>query len=322
MRKGGLLARVAGDFYWLGRYLERTEQTARLLEYQLSGLADRPADEIALGWRVLYTTLDQEPPPAPADADEAEVFLVADAYTLAGALVEDPANEDSMISCWHLARENARRVRSQLPLRVWTRLNQGYLWLRESDFVAAWREAPVNLVTEVVDRLRLVSGVASTGWARDDAWRFFSLGVHVERLQQQTALLGVWEQVGRPNGGMVALPWTGLLEVSDALDHYTTERSRGVQRQAVLDFLARGPELTRSLWFATNRIRNLLGEIDVLGARHPLAPPHRMALHIAASLEGKVSRDSLQALKKDSEELNNLVTKQYVEYSIAAESVS
>ena len=66
-----MLARVAADFYWLGRYVERVEQTARLLEYQLTRLVDRPADELAVGWGAIYRTLGQAPPGAMSGAEEA-----------------------------------------------------------------------------------------------------------------------------------------------------------------------------------------------------------------------------------------------------------
>ena len=76
-RPGGaglMLARAAADFYWMGRYFERTEHTARLLQYQLTRLVDTPADELALGWRVIYRTLGQSSPVTPTQADEAEAF--------------------------------------------------------------------------------------------------------------------------------------------------------------------------------------------------------------------------------------------------------
>ena len=100
-----MLARVAADFYWLGRYVERIEQTARLLEYQLTRLVDRPADELAVGWGAIYRALGQAPPGATSGVEEAEDFLIPDAYTLAGNLVEESANPDSILSCWRLGRE-------------------------------------------------------------------------------------------------------------------------------------------------------------------------------------------------------------------------
>ncbi|MDE2764365.1 MAG: alpha-E domain-containing protein [Gemmatimonadota bacterium] len=328
-----MLARVAADFYWMGRYLERVEHTARLLRYQLGGLVDTPADELALGWRVVYRALDQAVPDAPADADEAEVFLIADAYTLAGSLVEDDTNPDSMISCWQRARENARQLRPQLPLRVWTCLNQGYLWLRDCEFPTAWRVAPAQLVSEAIDRLRLLEGVVHVTMPRDDAWRFLELGRFVERFQHQNTLLRNWDRIGCAPGREPRLSWADLLRVCGAYELYCRRHTMTVRRAEVLDFMIRDPEAPRSLRFAVHRIENLLLGIDPLGNRHPLAPPHRMALRLAALVEADVggpepARDGatkgerpeealFDLLARDGGTLHDLVMSAYVDYPVA-----
>jgi len=328
-----MLARVAGDFYWMGRYLERTEHTARLLRYQLSGLVDTPADEVALGWRVVYRTLGQSVPDAPADADEAEAFLIADAYTLAGTLVEDDTNPDSMVSCWRMARENAKQLRPQLPLRVWTCLNQGYLWLRESEFPEAWRAGPTQLVSKGIDRLRLLAGVVHGTMPRDDAWRFLELGRFVERFQHQTVLLDNWDRIGCAPGRNPRLSWADLLRVCGAYELYCRRHTMTVRRTEVLDFMIRDPEVPRSLRFAVHQIEGLLLGVDPLGNRHPVAPPHRMALRLAALVEADVggplstgaagegndrSEEGLfDRLACDGDTIHALVMSAYVDYPVA-----
>lgn len=326
-----MLARVAGDFYWMGRYLERTEHTARLLRYQLSGLVDTPADEVALGWRVVYRTLGQSVPDAPADADEAEAFLIADAYTLAGTLVEDDTSPDSMIACWRMARENAKQLRPQLPLRVWTCLNQGYLWLRDSEFSEAWRVGPTQLVGEGIDRLSLLAGVVLGTMPRDDAWRFLELGRFVERFRHQTALLDNWDRIGCVPDRNPRLSWADLLRVCGAYELYCRRHTMTVRRAEVLDFMIRDPEVPRSLRFAVHEIEGLLLGIDPLGNRHPMAPPHRMALRLAALLEadagvpvrvggaGREPREKelFEQLGRDGDTLHELVMSAYVDYPVA-----
>ena len=78
-----------------------------------TGSSTGPADELAVGWAAIYRSLGQPPPGATAGAEEAEVYLIPDAYTLAGSLVEEGANPDSILSCWSQARENGQRVRAQ-----------------------------------------------------------------------------------------------------------------------------------------------------------------------------------------------------------------
>ena len=237
-----MLARVAADFYWLGRYVERTEHTGRLLQYQLTRLVDRPADELAIGWQAVYRALGQFPPGVSADPDEAETYLMVDAYTLAGSLVEEGSNPASMLSCWERARENARHVRPQLPLPVWTCLNQGYLWMRDSNFAGAWSKAPAALVREAIDRLRLFACVVDAVMYQDDAWRFLELGRFVERTQAQAALLGAWVEIGRGDRAASTLSWADLLRVCGAYEVYCRNRWRfngkrcSIFSSGILDF--------------------------------------------------------------------------------------
>ena len=319
-----MLARAAADFYWMGRYLERTEHTARLLEYQLTRLVDTPADQLALGWRVVYRTLGHPTPQVPTDADEAEAFLIADAYTLAGTLVEDDTSPNSMISCWSQARENARQLRPWLPVRVWTCLNQGFMWIRDCNFARVWAEGPAELALEAIDRLRLFVGVVDAMMSRDDAWRFMELGRFVERLQHQAILLDTWVRVGQPADGP-RLSWSDLLRVCRAYELYRRRRSIQVRRESAIGFLVRNPELPRSLRFAVRRIEQLLSGIDPGGARYPLAAPHRMAIRLAATVEmdlGDEDRteggevEPFPVLLRDSRKLHDLIMADYVNYPV------
>lgn len=340
-----MLARIAGELYWMGRYLERAEHTTRLLEHQLTRLVDSPADELALGWSAIYRALRQPPPDVSEDADEAEVFLVADAYTLAGTLVEAKANQDSVLSCWGAARENAKQLRPQLPLKVWTCLNRGFLWLNESNFAEAWANSPAELVAEATERMRLLAGVVDDLMPQDDAWRFLKLGLFVERLGQQTVLLNTWSKYGRRGRAGLALAWSDLLRLCGAYELYCRAHSMAVRRERVLDLLIRNPEASRSLRFCVQRIGDQLAGIDPKGARYPLAAPHRAALRLAATVEieeparegksrddsgkseddgskpgndgGKPGNDSFFAtVERDAALLHDLILDTYVNYSV------
>ncbi len=321
-----MLARVAADFYWMGRYAERVEQTARLLEYQLNRLVDRSVDELAVGWAAIYRALGQPPPGTISDTEEPEVYLMPDAYTLAGNLVEEGANPDSILSCWRQARESGQRVRAQLALAIWTRLNQGYLWMREVNFAAQWEQSPARLALEIIDRMRLFAGVVHSTMPRDDAWRFLELGRFIERAQHQAALLGAWVEFAHARRDVSALSWADLLRVCRAYEIYCRRHSMKVQRENVLGLLARDPDLPRSLRFSAQRIEEVLAGIDPLGARYPLAPPHRMALRFTAAIEmdaaGSAEVDSAafcQAIGNDTRALHELVMAAYVNRSLAEE---
>ncbi|MDE0213254.1 MAG: alpha-E domain-containing protein [Deltaproteobacteria bacterium] len=320
-----MLARLAAEFYWLGRHAERIEHTARLLRFQLNRLPDRPVDELTLGWQAVYRILGQPSVSSHVDGDDAETVVIPDAYTLAGKLVEERANPDSLLSCWEHARENGQRVRAELPLPVWTCLNQGFLWIRDSDFTTAWTRGPSALVGEAVDRLHLLAGVVEAVMPRDEAWRFLELGRFIERLQHQAELLAGWVEFNREEAGASALSWADLLRVCSAYEVYCRRHSTNIERQQALGLLTQDPEVPRSLRFAAERIARLLAGIDPVGARYPMAAPHRMALRLAASIEVEPTGLSGEAgeffrsVAQDGRVLHDLTMAAYVTHSLPQE---
>ncbi len=315
-----MLARAAADFYWMGRYFERAEHTARLLDYHLARLVDTPVDVLAHGWQVLYAALGQPPPVSPTVTDDAEAFLVADAFALAAHLIEDPANPDAIIQSWTNARDNAKQLRPWLPVRAWTCLNDGFFWLRDCDFAEYWARGPNRLPAGVIDRLRLLSGIIEARMSRDDAWRFLVLGRFVERLQHQTALLQAWS---RPSNGDSQM-WTGLLEVCAAYEAYCRTHSMVIRPAHALAFLLSNPEIPCSLNFAIRRVQSLLSGIDPAGGRYPLRAPHRHALRLAAAIETDLqasaehvdTRDFLAGFAEECRMLHNLIISEYVDYPL------
>ena len=190
-----------------------------------------------------------------------------------------------------------------------------------------WGEGPVALVSQAIDRLRLLEGVVDANMARDDAWRFLELGRYVERLQQQIVLLDVWDRIARPEGDGLVLSWAELLRVCGAFEPYRRDRSLTLHRGPVLGFLIRNPEVARSLRYATDRIESVLRGIDPAGGRPPLAPPHRMVLRMAATIELEMGEadaaspvapgEVFGSLTRDSRALHDLVQATYVDYPVA-----
>ncbi len=315
-----MLARAAGDFYWMGRYFERAEHTARLLDHHLAHLVDRPVDVLAHGWRILYAALDQPPPISPTETGNAEAFLVPDAFALAAHLIEDTENHDSIIQSWTKARENAKQLRPWLPVRVWTCLNDGFLWLQNCNFTEYWGQGPNRLPAGVVDRLRHLSGVIKARMSRDNAWRFFELGRFVERLQLQTALLQAWSCPSNKKSQI----WAGLLHVCAAYEAYCRTYSMMIQPEQALAFLIANPEIPYSLSFSIRSVQFLLSGIDPAGGRHPRRAPHRHALRLAAAIETNSqasadeadTRDFLEDFAEDCRTLHDRIIAEYIHYSL------
>ena len=129
------------------------------------------------------------------------------------------------------------------------------------------------------------------------------------------------------------LSWADLLRVCGAYELYCRRHTMAVRRAEALDFMVRDPEVPRSLRFAMHRIEGLLLGIDPLGNRHPLAPPHRMAMRLAALVEADVggpARPAARAAERERPEeelfdqlacdgsaLHDLVMSAYVGYPVA-----
>ena len=269
-----ILARVADSFYWMNRYVERVEHTARLLGLQLEHLPSSPAQEIAAGWQQLFRSLDARPPGAdiyggPEDEDD---FFFADGYTLTDYLTFDPANPTSILSCLTAARENARQVRDAISTGIWSSLNREYLRLRDTDLVDVWATEPLMLYRSIVEAVQLFDGVCASSMRRDAGWHFMRIGRFIERAQLVGSLLGThWANVR--DATEEEGDWAGLLRGCNAFEAYCQEYGAQVRKEKVIDFLVYDAELSYSLRFAVNQIRSSLEVIDPpVRGRLPVEP--------------------------------------------------
>ncbi|MGH8858158.1 MAG: alpha-E domain-containing protein, partial [Polaromonas sp.] len=128
-----MLSRTADHLFWMSRYTERAENTARMLDvnYQTS-LLPQSADVVQLGWQGLLSISELKPAYAAKYGDSINPRDVMD------FMVRDEENSSSIVSCLKNARENARAVRGTLTTEVWETQNQTYLevirMLRDGDF--------------------------------------------------------------------------------------------------------------------------------------------------------------------------------------------
>ena len=269
-----ILARVADSFYWMNRYLERVEHTARLLGLQLERLPSSPVREIANGWRRLFSSLDARPPGAdiyggPEDEDD---FFFADGYTLTDYLTFDATNPTSIIFCLTAARENARQVRDAISNEMWSSLNRAYLRLRDTSLVDIWSREPVMLYRDIVEAVQLFDGVSAGALRRDAGWHFMRIGRFIERAQLVSSLLEAHcanvKDTTEEDGD-----WAGLLRACHAFEAYCQFHGAQVGREKVLGFVVYDAELSYSLRFAVNRIRTSLEVIDPpVRGRQPAEP--------------------------------------------------
>lgn len=176
-----LLARHAECLFWYGRYAERAVCLARILEVQAS-FPRRPTRSGEWAWLLdLYD--DQE--------KFRKIEKPADAKNVIHYYVMDRDNPGSIRSCLHAARENARALRSQIPVSLWQQINTFYRQfsaLKEREI----GETRLSRTCELVKRECYAQlGVAEGTVYRDEGWHFLQLGILVERADQMSRLLDV-----------------------------------------------------------------------------------------------------------------------------------
>lgn len=177
-----MLARHAENLFWAGRYVERAELTARMVDVTYHGLLESPPGEVQGAWTQLLEVLQ-------LDQVYRDQYDQRDATRVVGFLVDDEANPGSVLTSITRARENLRGVREFISTETWEAINSLYLQIRERDLPADLAGQPFELFGAVKRGAQLVVGVANETMPHDDGWRFLTLGRMLERVEMTCRLL-------------------------------------------------------------------------------------------------------------------------------------
>ncbi|HWS03586.1 MAG TPA: alpha-E domain-containing protein, partial [Gammaproteobacteria bacterium] len=188
-----MLARVAENLYWMARYLERAEDTARLINATTMMLIDMPRGA-SFGWEALLTV---------AGLDELfkKHYEEATETAVMNFLIQDEHNPSSIFACIHLARENTRSFREVLPRESWEWVNELYLYAKAHMNQALDRRKRLEVLTEIIRRRQAVVGLLSGTMSRDEAFQFLRLGRNVERADMTSRVLDVSYALNLPREG-------------------------------------------------------------------------------------------------------------------------
>jgi uncharacterized alpha-E superfamily protein len=252
-----LLSRTAAQLYWLGRYVERAEFTAQLVEatLRLDQLAARPAGNDA--WASALAVASQTHSFAATGADLSDTAVTQ--YLL---LAQN--NPSSIRSCIDAARHNARAVRTALSREAWISINRSWISLRGRQRLDD-AQSILALIEELKADARGFEG-ALNRMLRNEARFLISLGQAIERANGTARLLDVKYHLllpaGEAVGGAVDRDqWTGILRTVSAVTAYRWLYREGLKPWLVAEFLVLREELPRSLVASTEQIVNLLTRI-------------------------------------------------------------
>jgi uncharacterized alpha-E superfamily protein len=278
-----VLSRIAEALFWIGRYLERAEDTARMLDVQLARLLDDPTSDEWVAAAELLSVMGVVPAGEQPGAGE-----------VAAMLAFDRAEPSSIASSLVGARENARAIRETISSELWECLNATYLSLdqRAATAQAIGPRAFFRFARFVKDRVAMAAGIAEGTMSRDDSWRFLVLGRSLERADMTARLLGVRLGMAASVADAVA-----VLRSCSAFEAYLRSYGASVDPGRVAEFLLIDRLFPRSAYSALSSAESCIAELGPGDTRLGSADEARRILgRTRADLEYRHVRDRLEEL--------------------------
>ncbi len=268
-----MLSRVADSLYWMSRYLERAEHTARVINIQLNLMLERGTeseDRIGRGWGV-----DRMEHPGRRWSAE----------SLAQSLLHDATDPSSIVATIVAARENARQVREQISSEMWEQINRLFHAVRRSapevwdarDFLQAIKEGA-----------HLFQGITDSTMTHGEGWQFIQAGRFLERAVAVSTLVGAhfreFHQPEQAGAERVYLEWIGLLRSCTAFEAYCKAYTAGVTAERVAEFLVLHPTFPHSIRFSAEALETAIKEIGREAGSRRAARVERIAGRLRATL--------------------------------------
>jgi uncharacterized alpha-E superfamily protein len=288
-----LLSRVAESLFWLGRYVERAESMARLLDVTFHGRLEPHASEVVGAtntWEALVTTLGL------TDSFD-ELGLTADEATVIEFLTVSRANASSIVSSLAAARENARGVRDFLSSETWIAINRLYHSTAQQNVHLILADGLYDFCDGIRQGAGLFHGTCASTSLHDEGWHWLQAGVYLERSDMVTRivdskyhlLLDSLEEVG---GSLDRHQWMALLRSLSGYEAFRRTHAGPLDPAPIVEFLLLDVEFPRSLR------ANVDALVDAIERATDGAPPRlrNPALRQLAGLQSQLQYETVDTL--------------------------
>jgi uncharacterized alpha-E superfamily protein len=299
------LSRVAESTFWVGRYVERAEGTARILDVVVYQALEQSgsAGESAAGRLLSVMGL-------PTDGDESNLWQVTE------RLACDPESRSSIAGAVNAARENARAVRHVIPVELWESINSTWAELPHQ-WNLARRVGPAPYLAFVKNQAAAITGLADTTMSRDQTWLFFTLGRCIERTDVVARQLASIPFDAIPESSLVV-----LLRACGGYEPYLRLSQGIVDPGRVLDFLLRDRLFPRSAFASLTIAEDCLerigagraaewdegrGLVGLARAELEYSPPSALA----ATLVSRLTR-----LQRTISQVSDAITRRYFAHNL------
>jgi uncharacterized alpha-E superfamily protein len=257
-----LLCRVADSLFWMSRYIERAENTARLVDVNLQRLleTDRAPAAAARHWEGIFKAM----------GDLALFHSFYDELTSENAMefyTFNRNNPSSIISCVYSARENARMIRDQIAEEMWLVINRLYLFLKDQNPAGVWENGANDFYEHVKELTILFKGTTDTIFPHNVGFEFIQCGAYIERADKIARILDTKHYLPLPSehdvGGAVDVAgWVSTLRACSGREAYQRMYVQDITVRNVADLILMSRVFPRSVFFSILKLQQSIHAIS------------------------------------------------------------
>lgn len=288
-----MLSRVASNIYWMARYAERAENTARLINVATQLQLDLPRN-LRPGWAPLLAITGGE------DLFR-EQCLEPDEKTVVRFLIGDHRNPSSIIQSLKWARENARTVREFVPRDGWEQINELFRIASAEIYLGISSRGRYDYLRRIIRGVQAITGLLAGTMSHDEGYSFLKIGRNLERADMTTRIIDVLtaDLLRRENDleGYQGILWMSVLDSLSGTQMYRRQMQQAIGWVPVLTFLFKDRIFPRSFMHCTNEAAQSLG--DLLNHQDPLAVAERLQEQVRELDPAQLGAEDLRRLIDD-----------------------
>ncbi len=252
-----MLSRAAERVYWLGRYIERAENTARIVQQYSQLLLDLP-EEVGVEWQDLVAIFGADDNVEAASAGARE-------RTILNFLLADPLSSSSLAHSIRMARDNIRNSRDLLPQEAWENANELHQYAKAHLSSASQGRNRFEILSDCIGRCQQINGILIGTMSHASPFHFLSLGQNIERADMTSRIIDVAAAYLQQNEALVmrygSTLWTNVLKSVSGFQMYRQYCQPEVEGMAVIDFLVNDTAFPRAIGACIERARANAGAL-------------------------------------------------------------
>lgn len=286
-----MLCRVADSLFWMSRYIERAENTVRLVSATLQSLLESEfaRDEIGYShWQPILASLGDQ------DLYE-ELYERRNSDTVTEFLIFSRDNTSSVLASVAAARENARMIRDQISTEMWETINKLYLFLRDTDAVSICRELNFEFFERIKEFSILFQGITESTFPHQLGYEFIACGRQLERADKTCRILDtkrfMASLIEDEIDALDDAQWAALLKGCSAFEAYHRVYAANVDAGNVRHFLLLSRDFPRSVLYCLQRLQMAMHAISRCPITHFSNEAERLIGLLIAQLNYATTKD-------------------------------